>query len=133
MSHFDKVQGFSQEFMMYHEDVELCHKIKKNLNLNTYLIMGPKIIHLEGASVSIGQKSSKKYQHYIKSSFVYQNLQYRGIYKLINKIYFSMIFIANIFLNGLSFRRIFEFKISDKLKLIKLVLKELFSFKKPFS
>ena len=45
-----KVGGFSTEYYMYAEDMDLCKKIETNLNKKTYYLADVNLIHIGGAS-----------------------------------------------------------------------------------
>lgn len=56
---FFKVEGFDPRFFMYYEETDLQKKVSR-LGLKRFIIKEPKIIHLEGASVSEALFSAKK-------------------------------------------------------------------------
>lgn len=47
-----KVRGFSTEYYMYTEDMDLCKKIEKELNKKCYYLADHKLIHIGGVSES---------------------------------------------------------------------------------
>ncbi|CAM2921084.1 glycosyltransferase family 2 protein [Flavobacterium frigoris] len=67
---FLKIDGFDPVFFMYYEESDLQKQISK-LGLKQFLIKGPKIIHLEGASVSEAAFSAKKRIMYHDGMFKY--------------------------------------------------------------
>jgi GT2 family glycosyltransferase len=74
---FLKIGGFDPVFFMYYEESDLQKQISK-LGLKQFLIKEPKIIHLEGASVSEAVFSAKKrimihdgmFKYFKKNSFI---------------------------------------------------------------
>jgi GT2 family glycosyltransferase len=66
---FCHIGGFDEKYFMYFEDDDLCRRIKM-LGYKAYIISGPEIIHLEGASSkNIARKLSfmeKSYLYYMR-------------------------------------------------------------------
>jgi GT2 family glycosyltransferase len=63
---YSEFNGFDERFFMYFEETDLQKRMNE-LGLNSFLIDGPKITHLEGMS----NRSWKKYKMYYKSLFLY--------------------------------------------------------------
>ena len=125
---FNDIGGFDDKFFIYFEDLDLCRSISFNLGLNSYVVKDVKIIHLEGgASKPIMDKEVKKiksttYLMYIKSLFIYLHKhKTSNISYLLNRVYFKAIFFFNILFNGISFRKVFDFNMVEKIRLIKLI------------
>lgn len=125
---FNDIDGFDDEFFMYFEDLDLCRSVFINLGLISYVVKDIKIIHLEGgtskANMDKGVKKIKSttYSMYIKSLFIYLHKhKTSNISYFINRVYFKAIFLINIFFNGISFRKVFDFNLNEKKKLIKLI------------
>ena len=45
-----EIKGFSEEYYMYTEDMDICMKMKRKLNKNTYYIADKSLVHLGGIS-----------------------------------------------------------------------------------
>ncbi|GHT71678.1 glycosyl transferase [Spirochaetia bacterium] len=66
---FRQLHGFDENFFMYYEDEDLCRRARL-LNYESYIINGPKIIHLESASSKIKIKKmiieEESFMHYAR-------------------------------------------------------------------
>src|SRR5690606_34542807 len=49
---FERVGGFSSQYFMYSEDVDLCHKVKR-AGLKTCLVPAAEVVHHGGGSSSL--------------------------------------------------------------------------------
>ncbi len=81
---FKKIQGFDENFFMYHEDDDLGRRALL-LGYNSFLISGPQIIHLEGKS---SKNTTKKIMIREKSFFIYlQKYESKKVFHRHIKIY----------------------------------------------
>ena len=55
----DQLGGFDPDFFMYYEESELQRRFSKH-NYNSFILKGPEIIHLEGASIKSDVPSLRK-------------------------------------------------------------------------
>lgn len=83
----DKFGGFDPDFFMYYEETELQKRLTKH-GYPSMIIVGPEIVHLEGASVN-KQKGVRNYRKMMmvqKSQFIYfkkvSNTFYYVLYRL---------------------------------------------------
>lgn len=91
---FNKLNGFDEQFFMYHEDDDLCRRANK-MGIKSYLISSPKIIHYEGCS---SKSSIKKLMIQEQSFFLYLK-KYLPASKFRFSIFFYEIFITIRFLS----------------------------------
>lgn len=126
---FRKIGGFDDEFFLYFEDLDLCYSIYTKFGLRSYVLKDVKIIHFEGGSSEDSNKNKVKrikastYSMYIKSLFFYlKKHKVSRIDYFLNKIYFKIIVILNVTLNGLSSRKIFDFSVKERIKLLKQLI-----------
>ena len=85
--------GFDSSFFLYYEETDWQARLKKE-GIRSYIIQGPSIIHLEGASSvgKNGKKNSKTRKIYIESklhyfkkhSSLFKSRLFRFIYKLLS-------------------------------------------------
>ena len=68
---FKKIGGFDEHFFMYFEDDDFCRRAKL-AGFDSFIISGPKIIHLEGASIKHTYKKIK----ILEKSFLYYMKKY---------------------------------------------------------
>lgn len=64
---FDSVGGFYPKFFMYFEETDLQYRLS-NRNFHSYVVNGPKIIHLEGRSY---KKNQRRRCNFARSLFLY--------------------------------------------------------------
>lgn len=113
----NKAGAFDEDFFMYYEDTELCHRIAR-CGLGIKSIPNAKIIHLDGGSSS---SSVSRETTLLKSKAIYLKKIYSGIYPTICLILFYMY-------NVIGKNLYIVFKRNDKVTLLKnriSVLKEL--------
>lgn len=85
-----QLKGFDPQFFMYYEETDLQKQIDK-LNLNRYLIKGPKIVHLEGGSNTSEVFSARRrimiteslFKYVKKNSFILNYYIFRIVFFLI--------------------------------------------------
>lgn len=91
---YEKLEGFDEDFFMYHEESELCFRVLK-LGYSIYNIPEAKIIHLEGKSskvklIKFQMERESKYLFFYKTKGI-KSLKYvyilSQIYYLIYSIY----------------------------------------------
>lgn len=68
-STIDKAGAFDPDFFMYWEETEMQFRWKKRHGLSSFILRGPKIIHLEGKSGKTGSKMSEIRQ--MRSRFLF--------------------------------------------------------------
>ena len=85
---FDEVGGFDKDFFMYYEETELSYRIIKK-GYNIYNVPSVKIIHLEGASEVVKEKSLDR--TLISKKIYYQKTSSLFLYYLSNFIFFLTI------------------------------------------
>lgn len=85
---FDDVGGFDKDFFMYYEETELSYRIIKK-GYNIYNVPSVKIIHLEGASEVVKEKSLDR--TLISKKIYYQKTSSLFLYYLSNFIFFLTI------------------------------------------
>jgi len=81
---FDVINGFDSDFFMYHEELELTHRVKK-LGYLVYNVPQANIIHLEGQSTNCEQKAKFKL---IGRRLYYQKTHSEFYRKIADSIYF---------------------------------------------
>ena len=125
---FNEIDGFDDKFFMYFEDLDLCRSVFSSLGLFSYVVKDIKITHLEGGTSKstldneVKKINSTTYSMYIKSLFTYlQKYKTSNISYFINKLYFKTIFLLNILFNGISYRKVFDFSLKDKINLLRLI------------
>ena len=68
---FLKVGGFNEQYFMYNEDADLCHKLKRG-GYSTHLLPEAKILHHESQSTRNGNGFNyRKYELLEKSKYFY--------------------------------------------------------------
>jgi len=77
---FEKIDGFDENFFMYIEDDDLCHRIS-NLGLKNAVLLSTKIIHFEGQSST----SLEKKKFYYKSQDYYWQKHYGSVMTFVMK------------------------------------------------
>ena len=91
---FDEYGGYDPDFFMYFEETEMQHRWSRAGYPST-IIKTPKIIHLEGGSVKIGQL---KFNH---RQFLFglrsKNLYFKKTQGLISYILYRIINVLNIY------------------------------------
>ena len=118
---FLDLNGFDDSFFMYFEDVDLCYRLFKEKGLNSFVLKEAHLIHLEGGSSKIETKyvSYRTYKFYIDSLFYYIGKHSEGkLQHSARRIYFSIVISLNVLLQGLSFRRVFNFTTKEKKSLL---------------
>jgi GT2 family glycosyltransferase len=83
---FCHIGGFDEKYFMYFEDDDLCRRFRM-LGYKAYIISGPEIIHLEGAS----SKSTVTKLCFMEKSYLYYMKKYNNeyVYVLI-KVFFIL-------------------------------------------
>ena len=84
---FESINGFDEDFFMYHEELELTHRVKK-LGHFVYNVPQANIIHLEGQSTNCEQKAKFKL---IGRRLYYQKTHNKFYKKIADSIYFLTI------------------------------------------
>lgn len=64
-----EINGFSEEYFMYTEDMDICMKVKKTLNMGVYFMADISLIHLGG-------RSEQKNNNYKKIEIILRNTIY---------------------------------------------------------
>lgn len=101
----DKYGCFDPDFFMYYEETEMQFRWKKN-GLQSYIVCGPQIVHLEGAS----QKRSPHKQFVIlRSMMLYCKKTYGRIEYLIFRVLFLFCRLINLSKQGYSLNEYKEY------------------------
>lgn len=100
---YDKYGGFDSSFFLYYEETDWQARLKKE-GIKSYVIKGPSIIHLEGASSKNkkGKKNALTKKMYIKSRFLYFDRHYSKmqsfLFRLVYNIFYLPIYIYRHFI-----------------------------------
>ena len=90
---FIKIGGWDEDYWMYYEDMDLCKRAKK-INIKTKFYNSLYCYHFHGKSSRIDLKTKiKSKAQVIKSSLIFINKHYKGIYRKILTflVYFSKV------------------------------------------
>ena len=85
---FNSIKGFDPDFFLYHEDVEIAHRVKK-MRYTIYNVPDAEIIHLSGASSTNHEKKLKILEQSKKLAF--KKTQCSFVYWIIHFMYFFKI------------------------------------------
>jgi GT2 family glycosyltransferase len=87
----DDVGLFDENFFLYYEETDLQKRMNLS-NYNSFIIDGPKVIHLEAGSDNSNFKFSYfRFYHSYKSLFYYINKNHTGFYKYILFVFFKIL------------------------------------------
>ena len=89
---YDKFGGFDSSFFLYYEETDWQARLKKE-GIKSYILQGPSIIHLEGAS-SKGKNGKKKTltkKIYEKSKFHYFDRHYNVVYSYCFRVLYNLL------------------------------------------
>lgn len=119
-----RINGFSTDYFMYTEDMDLCMKIKCFLGKKVYFIADKSLIHLGGAS-EIQNTNYNKQKKMFQNSLLFTEKYYGCDKVLITKKYMLAAYrIRLLILNSLYFKKDRKFQIDKTLNAM-CILKEL--------
>ena len=83
----DKIGAFDTDFFMYHEELELCFRVKKS---NSLIMSVPqaKIIHLEGKSLNSDMERERR--KLIGKNLYFQKTHTKIYHKIVNLIFYCI-------------------------------------------
>ena len=102
---YDKTKGFDTGYFMYYEESDWQHRAH-DLGINSFVINGPRIIHLEGASQVAGnnhKKQSLKISTFairIQSRLYYVKKFYPCYYYFLFRIAYALLMLPVVFLGS---------------------------------
>ena len=124
-----KISGFSTEYYMYTEDMDLCMKMKRNLNKKTYYISSRSLIHIGGVSESknVNYNKMKKLieNNALFAMKFYNKKKSKAVIKSFIKSYYIRLFALKLFYYG-NKRKQLIIKMKNGIRLSKEVRKEMF-------